>query len=161
MNFPAYWGDPNLKREVLARAARADWQSAASLNDLLPPDQGTGPPMGSPLHRLTGFPASLTLMADMILRHLPADRRGRFAAAVFDAPDVGADLAPIADQVLAAMAQMLPARHRPALSEAMPVRDYAPKLEALLAQSGALGAGFGWMECADLLVEVLAGATPP
>lgn len=160
MTFPAYWGDPNLKREVLARAARTDWPSVASLDDVLPPDQDRGPPMGTPLHRLTGYPANLKLMADTILRHLPADRRGRFAAAVFEAPDVGANLAPIADEVLAAIARTLPARQRLALREAMPVRDYAPKLEALMAQSETDGAGFGWMECADLLIEVLAGATP-
>jgi hypothetical protein len=161
MNFPAYWGDPTLKREVLARAGRTDWQSGVSLDDLLPPDNGAGPQAGSPLHRLTGFPADLKLLADTFLRHLPVDRRGRFAVAVFEAPDVGADLAPVADRFLETAAKALPEQARSAVVRPGPVKDYGPKLEAIMVQSAAQSGGLTWLWAADALIEILSAATPP
>jgi hypothetical protein len=158
MCFPAYHNDPNRKRETLLRVQTTDWAAFTELPSWLPDRSDPDRRAGSPLHRLTGYPASLTFLAETILRHLPADRRGRFMAAFFDAPDVGADLAPLAEEYMAAAGQRRPPGMRPAAGGTLPVVAYPSRLEALLAQSQALGGGFDWMAAADLMIETLTSA---
>lgn len=155
--FPAYFGDPRRKAQFLAGLAATDWAKVDRLEDAWQGWPGWQRGWAVPVHDGSGFPAGIVVLAAALYRRLPADRRGRFLQLLFEAADAGADLDPVPERFLAALAaQVLPDQPAPAHGWALPVIEGPPALERLLA--GQLADA--WEAAAERLIETVAAARP-
>lgn len=146
ISFPAFFGDPQRKADLLAELAATDWSAVHRLEEVwcnpgLPPTS-----WAAQLHDASGFPADILHLVAAIHARLPADRRGRFVLLLFEAATVGADLAPVGVRFLARVAGDAA---MPAHGWSLPVLECAPALESLDPD---------WPACADLLIETVMAA---